>query len=366
MDLKISNIKYNNKMKRKIITLAALLISFQIYCCTTFTFSDSKGNIVFGRNFDFPVGMGHIQINYKNMHKTAFIQVPENPVSWISKYGSITFNQCGREFPYGGMNEAGLVIEQMWLQETEYPKMDKRYGLSELQWIQYQLDNASNVEEVIASDSLVRISFSSIATLHFLISDASGDVATIEYLDGEMVVHRGVDLLYPVLANCTYEHSLKYKESIDNKENIQYNDWTKNSSGRFVDATLLINDYNDDQDIVDYSFLILDSVAQGNGTQWSIVYDITNREIHYKSSQNASLQKIDMKTFDFSCNNTPLFVDMNMDIKGVESFRELTYEDNFNLIESVVLNVDFLKNNMPDGANAASARYAETIKCKGE
>jgi len=353
-------------MKKSLITLAALLISFKLFSCTTFSFSDSKGNIVFGRNFDFPVGMGHIQVNYKNMHKTAFILAPENPISWISKYGSITFNQCGREFPYGGMNEAGLVIEQMWLQEAVYPKMDKRYGLSELQWIQYHLDNSATVEEVINSDSLIRISFTTIATLHFLISDPNGNVATIEYLNGEMVVHRGKDLPYPVLANCTYEHSLKYKENMDNKVSIQYNDWTENSSGRFLKAASLIENYNDDLNIIDYSFFILDSVAQEKGTQWSIVYDITNREIHFKSSQNSSLQKIAMNAFDFSCNNIPLFVDMSTNIKGSKSFHELTFEDNFDLIESVVLNVDFLKNNVPDGANVISAEYAQSVKCKKE
>lgn len=262
------------------------------------------------------------------------------------------------------MNEVGVVIEQMWLQEVEYPKMDKRYGLSELQWIQYHLDNSATVDEVILSDSLVRISFKAIATLHFLISDANGNVATIEYLNGEMIVHRGEDLPYPILANCTYEHSLKYKESMDNKENIRYNDWTKNSSGRFFKAVSLIENYNDDQSIIDYSFLILDSVAQENGTQWSIVYDITNREIHYKSRLNSSIQKIVMKSFEFSCNSIPLFVDISANIKGVETFHKLTYEDNLNLIESVVLNVDFLKNNVPEGVNVLSAKYAQTVHCK--
>ena len=33
------------------------------------------------------------------------------PASWVSKYGSVTFNQYGRELPTGGMNEAGLVVE---------------------------------------------------------------------------------------------------------------------------------------------------------------------------------------------------------------------------------------------------------------
>jgi penicillin V acylase-like amidase (Ntn superfamily) len=28
----------------------------------------------------------------------------------------VTFNQYGRNFPSGGMNEAGLVIELMWLE----------------------------------------------------------------------------------------------------------------------------------------------------------------------------------------------------------------------------------------------------------
>ncbi|MBE9509247.1 MAG: linear amide C-N hydrolase, partial [Bacteroidetes bacterium] len=223
-------------MKKMFTAVIFILIADAVIACTTFSFSDKKGNIVFGRNYDFPVGVGHIHINKRNMRKIAFIRPPEKPLEWISKYGSITFNQIGKEFPYGGMNEAGLVIEQMWLQETVYPQLDERYGLSELQWIQYQLDNSKSVKDVIASDSLVRISFTSVSPLHFLVSDVEGNVATIEYLDGKMTVHRDNNLPYPVLANCSYEHSSDYKASIDKKENRQFNDWTLNSSGRFAKA----------------------------------------------------------------------------------------------------------------------------------
>lgn len=41
-----------------------------------------------------------------------------NSVSRTSKYGSITFNQYRKEFPIGGMNEKGLVIEALWLNEN--------------------------------------------------------------------------------------------------------------------------------------------------------------------------------------------------------------------------------------------------------
>ncbi|MEA1897655.1 MAG: linear amide C-N hydrolase, partial [Bacteroidota bacterium] len=260
-------------MKKTISIIAFTLFANVIFACTTFSFSDKNGNIVFGRNYDFPIGVGHIHINKRNMRKTAFIRPPEKPLEWISKYGSITFNQNGKEFPYGGMNEAGLVIEQMWLQETVYPQLDERYGLSELQWIQYQLDISESVKDVINSDSLVRISFTSMSPLHFLVSDAEGNVATIEYIDGKMIVHRDSNLPYPVLANCSYEHSLNYKVSIDKKENKQFNDWTLNSSGRFAKAVSLIEKYTDDKSIVDYSFEILYSVAKKNGTQWTNVYD---------------------------------------------------------------------------------------------
>ena len=350
-------------MKKMLVVVIFILIADVVLACTTFSFSDKKGNIVFGRNYDFPVGVGHIEINKRNMRKIAFIRPPEKPLEWVSKFGSITFNQAGKEFPYGGMNEAGLVIEQMWFQEAAYPQIDERYGLSELQWIQYQLDNSTSVEDVIDSDSLVRISFTSMTPLHFLVSDTEGNIATIEYIDGKMTVHRDSNLPYPVLANCSYEHSLDYKASIDKNENKQFNDWTANSSGRFVRAASLIEEYTEEKNIVDYSFGILDSVAQQNSTQWSIVYDITNKSIHFKTSANPSIQKLEMSHFDFSCESNNIFANISDKINNRNGFQEYTYEANFKLMEYVVANVDFLKNNVPREEIIGSAKYPETIIC---
>ena len=71
----------------------------------------------------------------------------EKPASWVSRYGSVTFNQYGREFPNGGMNEAGLVVELMWLDDTTYPATDGRPALDCLEWIQYQLDTAATLSD---------------------------------------------------------------------------------------------------------------------------------------------------------------------------------------------------------------------------
>lgn len=331
--------------------------------CTTFTFSDGSGHRVYGRNFDFTTGLGHAVVNPRNLAKTAFISPPEKPVSWVSKYGSITFNQNGREFPYGGMNEAGLVIEQMWLQESVYPPADDRYGLSELQWIQYQLDNCATVKEVIETDNRVRISYTSVATLHFLVSDAGGDAAVIEYLEGKMTVYHGRNLPYSALANCPYEVSLDYHRNGGKSSQKEYSDWTRNSSGRFSKAAGLLTGSSASENIVDFAFLVLDSVAQDNSTQWSIVYDITRREIHYKTRNNSDIRTLFLDAFDFACTGTFLFADMDDDVGKPEDFSVYSYESNFALIDEVCNNVDFLNENVTPEMRKMTARYPESVKC---
>lgn len=350
-------------MKRFILLFFLIAVATPLLPCTTFSFSDSRGHIVYGRNFDFTLGIGHIHVNLRGMRKIAFINPPEKPLEWISRYGSITFCQHGKEFPYGGMNEAGLVIEQMWLQETEYPVPDNRYGLSELQWIQYQLDNAETVDEVIQSDSLLRISNTSIAPIHFLVADADGNVAAIEYIKGRMVVHTGQNLPYPVLANCTYEHSLEYMSSVRRGDNKRYNAWTVNSSGRFAKAAMMIERFTGEKRITSYAFDILDSVKQQNGTQWSIVYDITKREILFKTRENPTIQKMELCSFDFSCSSQPVFAVMSDFIRNTAGFQEYSYEANFWIQEYVVNHVDFLKGRVPVDLIKATARYPETVTC---
>ena len=81
----------------------------------------------------------------------------------------------------GGLNQAGVVIELMWLDDTEYPARDQRSPLTVLEWIQYQLDTAASVADVIASDARVRIQGQT--PLHYLVGDRSGGTATIEFLE---------------------------------------------------------------------------------------------------------------------------------------------------------------------------------------
>jgi penicillin V acylase-like amidase (Ntn superfamily) len=287
-------------MYRYIIVLVALVLSFsQAFTCTTFVLKTER-DLVFGRNLDWYSSNGLIVTNKRNVSKKSLIFPPEKPVEWVSKYGSVTFNQFGKEFPYGGINEKGLVVEIM-VANAEYPIFDTRPALNELQWVQYQLDNCATIDEVIKNDEFIRINKVS-QELHFLICDSVGNSVVIEFIDNKMKCYRNNELPFPVLENDSYAHSL---EKFTNNENC-----------RFGIASTMIKEYNPEKSssIIDYSFSILKNVALS--AEWSIVYDIKKRKIHFKTSSFTTIKQIDLNSIDFSCKSAPLIYDLNKNNEG--------------------------------------------------
>ena len=261
--------------------------------------------------------------NLRGLAKTS-MKMPEGAViKWISKYGSITFNQYGKEFPNGGMNEMGLVVEMMWLDGSQYPKPDKRPSMYVLQWIQYQLDNCASVNEVLATNKKIRISQQANAPVHYLIADASGKAATVEFLAGKMVVHKGKSLPLAVLANTAYATSSKLvmdaELSYDEGKLTESQSYSDNSVRRFANACAMVREYqqeNINKPIVDYSFDILEKVNQPEFTKWSIVYDINNKTIFFKTASYSDIKSIAFADVDLSCGAKAVSFDMNQSASG--------------------------------------------------
>jgi choloylglycine hydrolase len=317
-------------MMKKITALFLLLIyASASFACSTFLLN-KDGRLVFGRNYDWVTGNGIVVVNARGVQKTSLVVPGEKTVSWVSKCGSVTFNQYGKEFPHGGMNEAGLVVELMWLTATVYPGADDRAAMNELQWIQYQLDNFASVEEVIKSNEHIRISPQGGAPLHFLVADAAGNAATIEFIKGKMVVHQGKDLSYPVLTNTIY------KDAVQQMKRSSSND---NSVERFATACRMVEQFQSStakEDAVDYAFSMLDEIAQGDFTKWRIAYDITNRKVYFTTGKKR--KQIALKDFDFSCNPQSLYFDINSGKEGNVSaqFSALSFEKNEQVLKQSV------------------------------
>jgi choloylglycine hydrolase len=306
-------------MKRFCALLLISLFSLSVSdACTTF-FINKNGQMVFGRNYDWVTGNGMVCSNQRGLSKTSDKTKDGETIHWISQYGSITFNQYGKEFPTGGMNEKGLVVELMWLDGTKYPDADQRPAVGVLQWIQYQLDNCSTVDELIATDNKLRIASKGTTPLHYLVADATGNVATIEFLDGKMKVHKGSDLPFPVLTNDSYASSIEQTKTALTPAGGNSISFSNNSMDRFAKACDMVKRFQQaaiTTPVIDYSFAILDKVAQGSHTKWSIVYDISNKKIYFKTLGYSQVKNVSFSAFDFSCAAVSKAWDMNQSAEG--------------------------------------------------
>ena len=292
-----------------------------LHACSTFCVH-LGGRRFFGRNYDFEIGDGMMMVNPAGLRKKGLQQ---GGPAWKSRFGSITFNQFGRDHPMGGMNEAALVLELMWLDETRYPARDRRAPLGVLEWIQYQLDTAGTVGEVLDSHQTVRIEGG--APLHYLVSDAAGGAATIEFLDGKLVAHTEDSLPVPVLTNSTYRESLGFLNARGGKGPAG-----SGSRERFARAASRLETLkrSGTEDPISALFGVLADVAQVN-TRWSIVYDQTKRMIHFRTDVHRRVRYVAMDAFSFACADGAQLLDIDTRVEGDVSKKLKPYSTAANL-----------------------------------
>ncbi len=156
--------------------------------CSSFAQS-GPDEVLLAKNFDWHFGSGYLVKNPGGVTRSALPLLGGEPAKWTSRHGSLTFTQYGAGLPYGGINQRGLAIEMLWLDETVYPAAAPP-TIGELEWIQYQLDVHATVAEVLAS--VEEFSIRPIGgKIHYLLADASGERALVEFIDGRARVHRG-------------------------------------------------------------------------------------------------------------------------------------------------------------------------------
>lgn len=174
--------------------------------CTRLVYLGVAGNIITGRSMDWKLDLAtNLWALPRGTKRSG--QVGVNSVEWTAKYGSVVataYDVCTTD----GLNEAGLSANLLWLAESEYPKYDGiRPGLTIAAWAQYVLDNFATVAEAV--DALNAEPFDVVtegvpgqerlATLHLSTSDATGDSAIVEYIDGHQTIHHSRD--YQVMTN---------------------------------------------------------------------------------------------------------------------------------------------------------------------
>lgn len=266
------------------------------FACTIFQSPFGDGRI--SQNFDLaPKNLkGALVANPANLKKSGLVlgaSIP--PAQWVSKWRSFTFSVTGAEFPAGGINEKGLFMGLLVLPETQFPPADDpRPALTGSQFVQYNLDVSENIDDVIASDKILR-PFSALFKTHFFACDQSGECVVLQYMDGRLNAYRIDNLKLNSLTNSPYPESVAAAQSCS----LGDCNFTNNSLWRFVELMILKGKMKNDDTYSAQAFSILDEVAQTQGplTRFQVLYDAKKSEIQIRAKGAAG---IGFLNFDFS------------------------------------------------------------------
>jgi choloylglycine hydrolase len=175
-----------------------------VEACTRAVYLGSDGLVITGRNMDWVEDMSsNLWVFPRGMQRDG--AAGPNSVKWTAKYGSATvagYDKASTD----GMNEKGLVANLLYLAGSDFGKPGDKPTLSVTSWAQYMLDSYATVAEAVAAWKGSPIAMVAPllpngypSQLHLSISDASGDSAVFEYVDGKLSIHHGKQ--YQVMTN---------------------------------------------------------------------------------------------------------------------------------------------------------------------
>ncbi len=212
--------------------------------CTRAVYLGAEDTVITGRSMDWAEDMHtNLWVMPRGVERDGAAG-PDSP-KWTAKYGSVVAS--GYDIGTAdGMNEAGLVANLLFLAESDYGSTEGKPPLSMALWAQYVLDNFATVDEAVTvlEAEPFRVQTAELpngktAQLHLAISDATGDSAIFEYLDGELVIHHGRE--YRVLTNSpTYDQQLALNTYWEEIGGLTFLPGTNRAADRFARASFLI------------------------------------------------------------------------------------------------------------------------------
>lgn len=342
---------------------SALLLTFSVqtaYTCTIFSLYPDNNQHWVGRTFDWAYGHANVHTNKRNVTKTSVRLLPTDVVStWTSKYGSVTFTQFGKEFPTGGMNETGMMIDALELKSSVFQPVDARASLNELQFIQYVLDNYSSVEDLAVGLENVRLAPVG-SKLHYFTCDIK-KCMTIEYIDGNLVTHMTNTLPISGLANNTYDQHAAYTKDFitfggDKPVVLE----SKESLDRFTRSNYNAKFINEQDDRIQSIFSWLDDVGSVNN-RWQLIYNQDERTITFRTKAKLDKQRVvDLKQFDYDCKTPTQYFDVDSDLEGSinSEFKNYDAAANYAMIKK---SVEMQK--LPAQLAGRLAIYPDEVKC---
>jgi choloylglycine hydrolase len=230
-----------------VVALTASLIQMpMVNACTRALYVGDNNTVITGRTMDWMEDMASdLWLFPRGIERTG--EAGPESLKWISKYGSVVASVYGIASA-DGMNEQGLVMNMLYLAESDYGKPEALHPPMAISiWGQYVLDNFATVSEALSAME-ARPFFLIAPTLpnsdkgqvHLSLSDPSGDSAIIEYVKGKQVIHHGKE--FKVMTNSpTYSKQLALNEYWQDIGGEVFLPGTSRAADRFARTSFYIN-----------------------------------------------------------------------------------------------------------------------------
>lgn len=327
---------------------SSVLVSLNLvessYACSraVYTSPDST-HVVTGRNMDW----------FESLDASLWVMPREikhngaagqNSIEWTSKYGSVVITAFDKAVA-DGLNEKGLAVNALYLGETNFGKRNiDTPGISWAGYVQYLLDNFATVSEAVKTmqSSNLEVVSSPIPgskpkppTLHFSLSDATGDSAIFEYLNGKLVIHHGKQ--YKVMTNSPiYSKQIAlnaYWQTVGGENMLP---GTVRASDRYVRANYYVNQLpaaKNNLDAISGVMSVMRNVAQPQATVnpdvpnisptiWQSIANNTAKVYYFQQSNLPSGVWLDFKELNFSANSPVMKVTLQNNFKLVGNVKQ--------------------------------------------
>lgn len=241
------------------------------FACSLFAALPQRGIKLFGRNFDWEFSPalllfndppeGYASVSIINL---SFLKISSNDVMALTDLPLERRKALlsAPSMPFDGMNEYGLAIGMAAVPETSTTDAGidpSKPTIGSIGMIREVLDHARTVKEAVKLFEKYNIDFSGGPPIHYLIADASGEAVLVEIYQGELIVlpnkerwHLATNHLRCIATGdggCP-RYSTLLKRLTKTKGQMS----EKEAMG------------------------LLSEVAQ-DGTQWSVVYNMTNGDV---------------------------------------------------------------------------------------
>ncbi|WP_246794617.1 linear amide C-N hydrolase [Burkholderia perseverans] len=308
--------------------------------CTRVVYLGANDDVITARSMDWKQDIAtNLYVLPRGIARNG--EAGPNSLTWVAKYGSVVATAYDVATT-DGMNEKGLAAELLWLVESQYPTFDPRSkpGLTIAAWAQYVLDNFATVAEAV--DALGKEPFTVVtdsvpgeqrlATLHLSMSDASGDSAIIEYIDGRQVIHHGRQ--YQVMTNSpTFDEQLALNAYWQRIGGTAWLPGTNRAADRFARAAFYVNAIPKSEDptiALASVFSVIRNVSVPYGistenepnissTRWRTVADHKRRLYFFESALTPNTFWVDLKKLDFAAGAPVRRLDLGRDQRNTFS-----------------------------------------------